>query len=360
MNIIETVLDINDSHYIDSHYPLDKLMLFDIETTGFSPEVTSLYLVGVMFYDTNINNWTMKQFFNDDGLSEVSIIEEFMKFATNFQYIINFNGDGFDIPYICKKLTHYKINYNFNHLTSIDIYKAIRPYKQALYLDNLKQKTIELFLGIDRNDKYSGGDLIKVYNDYLTSKNDKLLKLLLQHNFEDVEGVLLVSDILCYKDLFDGNIDATSATIKDNRFVININITNSIPRRISQGANNILITGLHNNATITLPIIDDTLKFFFKDYKDYYYLPIEDKAIHKSVATYVDKDYREKATKANCYIKKHSKYVMQIKDTVVYGYRYNHNDKITYIDIDDSLLNDIDMLTKYSKHILNYIKKETV
>ncbi len=360
MNIIETILNINESHYLDSHYPLDRLMLFDIETTGFSPETTSLYLIGAMYYDSSINKWIMKQFFNDDGLSENAILEAFMKFTTNYSYIIHFNGDGFDIPYICKKLNQYKLDYNFNHLTSIDIYKAIRPYKNSLYLDNLKQKTIELFLGIDRYDKYSGGDLIKVYTDYLASKNDKLLKLLLQHNFEDVEGVLLVSDILCYKDLFQGNITATSASIKDNNLIININIKNSIPKRISRGVNNVLLTGLHNNATITLPIIDDTLKFFFKDYKDYFYLPAEDTAIHKSVATYVDKDYRERATKSNCYIKKHSKYVMQVKDAVVYGYRYNHNDKITYIDIEDSLLNDIDMLTIYSKHILDYIKKETV
>ena len=42
----------------------------------------------------------------------------------------------------------------------------------------------------------------------------------------------------------------------------------------------------------------DTLKYFYDNYKDYFYLPKEDTAIHKSVATYVDKDFRQKAKTA--------------------------------------------------------------
>lgn len=37
--------------------------------------------------------------------------------------------------------------------------------------------------------------------------------------------------------------------------------------------------------------------------KDYYYLPKEDRAIHRSIACYVDKAYRQKATAATCYIR---------------------------------------------------------
>ena len=46
------------------------------------------------------------------------------------------------------------------------------------------------------------------------------------------------------------------------------------------------------------------LKTFFKDYKDYYYLPAEDTAIHKSVGEFVDKKARVQATARTAYIKK--------------------------------------------------------
>ena len=44
-----------------------------------------------------------------------------------------------------------------------------------------------------------------------------------------------------------------------------------------------------NKIYAEIKIIKDELKFFHTDYKDYYYLPVEDCAIHKSLATFVDK-----------------------------------------------------------------------
>ena len=49
----------------------------------------------------------------------------------------------------------------------MDIYKKIRPYRKLLGLESMKQKAIEQFLGISREDKYTGGQLIEVYRDYL-------------------------------------------------------------------------------------------------------------------------------------------------------------------------------------------------
>ena len=46
------------------------------------------------------------------------------------------------------------------------------------------------------------------------------------------------------------------------------------------------------------------MRHFYSDYKNYYYLPKEDMAIHKSVAAYVDHEYREKCKAYNCYVRK--------------------------------------------------------
>ena len=46
------------------------------------------------------------------------------------------------------------------------------------------------------------------------------------------------------------------------------------------------------------------LKHFYKDYHNYYYLPKEDRAIHKSVGCYVERQYRRTAKASTCYVKK--------------------------------------------------------
>ena len=43
--------------------------------------------------------------------------------------------------------------------------------------------------------------------------------------------------------------------------------------------------------------------------KEYFYLPAEDTAVHKSVASYVDKEFRQKATKDTCYIKQNGDFL---------------------------------------------------
>jgi hypothetical protein len=84
------------------------------------------------------------------------------------------------------------------HMESIDIYKQIRFLKDVLHMENMKQKSVERFLGIHRLDKYSGGDLIKVYQEYVKLPVKTNKQLLLQHNYEDLEGLLDCTSMLAY------------------------------------------------------------------------------------------------------------------------------------------------------------------
>ena len=59
-----------------------------------------------------------------------------------------------------------------------------------------------------------------------------------------------------------------------------------------------------NGLELIVPLVNDTLKYFYPDYKDYYYLIYEDMAVHKSVGEYVERSARKKATAQTCYTKK--------------------------------------------------------
>ena len=355
MEIIKN--QVHDSKYIviSQYYKPEDILLFDIETTGFAAEATMVYLIGCVYFEDG--NFVAKQWFNDDGESESQIICDFMEFTKKFKYIFHYNGDGFDIPYIEKKISRYAYDYSFSGLISIDIYKKIKPFKKLLHLDNLKQKSIERFLGVNRLDKYSGGDLIKVYSDFLASSNPMQKTLLIQHNYDDLEGLLYSCSMLAYTKLFAGCLVVSKMTVRQNKLVFSLKLDYGLPKRITAGISDILITAFKDEGTISVPILDTELKFFFDNYREYYYLPAEDMAVHKSVASFVDRNYRQPAKKDNCYIRKKGYFITQIDSGIMAGYKYGCKDKESFIELADSFLQDIDMLNAYARHILSLIIK---
>ncbi|MCC6093822.1 MAG: hypothetical protein LIV24_02165, partial [Eubacterium sp.] len=56
------------------------------------------------------------------------------------------------------------------------------------------------------------------------------------------------------------------------------------------------------------------MKHFFPDYKNYYYFPAEDQAIHKDIAVYADAGHREKAKASNCYQRADGTFLPQMSE----------------------------------------------
>lgn len=213
---------VNEAHRskfqtLEQFYTPEDLLVFDIETTGFTAEHTALYLIGCAYYKNR--QWNICQWFNQDGRSEADILEQFLSFAMNYKYVITYNGDGFDIPYITKKAKAYGMENTLAHMESIDIYKQIRFLKDVLHMENMKQKSVERFLGIHRLDKYSGGDLIKVYQEYVKLPVKTNKQLLLQHNYEDLEGLLDCTSMLAYCKFKAGCLLVRKMSVRQNRLL---------------------------------------------------------------------------------------------------------------------------------------------
>lgn len=335
---------------LEAYYPPQDILVFDIETTGFTAQTTMLYMIGCAYYEDHV--WKICQWFNQDGLSEQSIVEAFFSFASNYKYLVSYNGDGFDLPYLSKKADLYQLKNPLQDMESIDIYKQIRFLKEILHLENMKQKTIERFLGIHRLDKYSGGDLIKIYQDYLKLPVKTNKQLLLQHNYEDLEGLLDCSSLLAYGKLKAGCLLVRKMSVRQNRLLFSLELEYPLPRRMTLGLQEIVITGFQKEATMNVPILSEELKFYFDNYKEYYYLPAEDMAVHKSVASYVDKNYRENAKKETCYLRKQGYFISQIDEGILSGYKRDCKEKESFIELTDSFLQDLDLLHAYARHII--------
>lgn len=348
------------SHYISSKNPDGSFLFFDIETTGFSPKNTTLYLIGALWYESD--GIHIRQWFNEDGYSEKELLSAFEQHAKAFTHLVHFNGLGFDLPYLREKAKLLQTAFSLDEqLYQMDILKEIRSYKALLSLENLKQVTIEKYLGIERTDTYSGGELINIYQRYVARPDSDKEQLLLLHNHDDLLGMPQISHILNYKAFFE-QIEPANPEIKADGDFITIYFeyqkTISLPKRLICTRKHLHLNALDGRGCLTLPIYKGTLKHFFSDYKQYYYLPLEDMAVHKSVAAFVDTQNKKKATKSTCYIKKTDAFVPCFDSQYSQCFRMDFKDKATYQTLDSILTGTVIEQCTYISQALSAIASD--
>lgn len=339
---------------------LEDILIFDIETTGFSAKNTFCYLIGYLYFKDK--ECYVSQWFADSCDDEPDIISGFFDFSKNFSHLLTYNGNGFDIPYLTQKALIYSIENTLSDKISLDLYKLISPYKKILKLENLKQKSIEHFLEIYREDKYSGGELISIYFDYIKNPDEKSKQLLLLHNSDDLCGLLHILPVLYYTALFNGLFDINGFSVSPYKdfngnmefeFIIDLKFNYSIPKRISFGYEDFYFTGVNYAGKFKIKICSEELKYFYPNYRDYYYLPSEDRAIHKSIAYFVDSKYRTQAKASNCYTKLEGHFLPQYDLLVSPYFKRDYHDKLTFFELNDEFLNNTELMKKYVIYSFN-------
>ena len=169
----------------------EEILFLDIETTGLSPDASSLYMIGVMYFDTAAGSWHIKQFFADNYKSEAEILLAFLNILVNYNYLYHFNGKTFDIPYILNKFRKYNIKPDmhcsriFNNTDteySIDILALIRPLKKLLSIKKPPRLHLSNGLGLHVRTNIMENSLF-LYIPNICSTN--LLPLPRQHNLKN-------------------------------------------------------------------------------------------------------------------------------------------------------------------------------
>lgn len=288
----------------------ERFCFFDIETTGLSAHVSSLYLIGALWHDETDGSFHTKQWFADDYVSEKELITSFTHFLSDFTTLVHYNGSGFDIPYIEKKCISLELPSPFETIKSLDIFREIRSLKPMFDVPNLKLPTVEKLCGFLRTDHLTGKDCIQVYSSFMQKKYFRDAEMeterekLLLHNKEDIIGTYLSAQILAYK--CPGSFERLEPS--DSTVLVSFSSPVSFPfpveREIPLDALTVTVRFEEKQIQLCLPLMQGTLYHYFSDYKNYYYLPAEDTAIHKSVGAYVDASFREPAKASNCHTKK--------------------------------------------------------
>lgn len=333
-----------------------QCLFFDIETTGLSWRRSHLYLLGAVFFEND--TWTHRQWFCQRPGEEKEVLQQFAELLNSHTHLIHYNGNTFDVPYLMHKYTFYRLEQSWDHITQLDLYQRMLPCKKILGLEHMRQKDLEAAAGIHREDPFTGGELITCYQEYLQTGDERLYRTLALHNQEDVEGMLKLLALLTIPRLFQGTLtdSVTVSARADNTVLFHVSLKECVPLKLHLETPWYRLDTNSAGCTITVSAFEGTLKYFFPDYKNYYYLPLEDEAIHKSVGAYVDKEHREKAKAANCYKKITGSFLPQFESIFTPEFFREYRDFPRWFSADEQFFSDPARLTAYANHLFKSVR----
>lgn len=343
--------------YPYNEFDLEDICFFDIETTGLASAASNIYLIGAGYYDKTQKEFNVIQWFADDYDSEKEMLERFVSFADGYKILLQYNGNSFDIPFVRAKCKNHKVDFGvIEKKKHLDIYVALRKYAKPLGLEKKKLKSFEKFIGIEREDEFDGGALIEVYVEYMHNKimrkeNEPLLQLLLLHNYEDIAGLSQVSVLLFLRELGDMHVIFERAELSDDG-TVRLIYSGNFPYDCSFTVEgNIGCQCSQSCIALSVPVKNDTLKYYFADYKDYYYMIEEGNVIHKSVAVYTEPSVRRKAVKSECFVTKTGQFLPVKKpgcfSDKMHIFREDYTSKEYYVEMSERLFNDRIFFEKY-------------
>ena len=169
---------------IFSKYEMSTIAYLDIEATGFDMEYDRIVLISLGYY-LNEDEFKIIQYFAENPYEEESLLKELKKAMGNFQRWCSYNGTAFDEPFIIKKMNRFNLGFRMPS-EHIDLFRIIRPFHKQLGIKGCSLKSVEQFIGIERQDEINGARSVEIYNEYLVEHDEKLKEILMLHNYEDV------------------------------------------------------------------------------------------------------------------------------------------------------------------------------
>ncbi len=216
------------------------------------------------------------------------------------------------------------------------------------------------YMGIHRDDA-GGGELIRVYSEYLKVKDSSMLEDMLEHNLLDITGLLKVMPLLSVSDLFDKPVRAVKARIErasipgnedGHELMLKLKLPSSIPVSLNTMSRGCYFGCRADEGILRVPIFEGELRYYYANYKNYYYFPEEDQAVHKSVSAFADTSLRVQATAETCYTRKTGVYLPEYSDEFAPFFKKTYKTDELYLEFTDSRKTDRSFCSAYAHHIL--------
>ena len=331
-----------------------KVLFFDIETTGLSPYGSELYLIGAAY--VRGGELHLYQWFSESLSDEIPVLTDFSGFLKDFDTLVDYNGETFDVPYMRALYEQYHLPSPFERFHHVDLMKSARRIRPLMNPESLRQKSVEKALGIKREDVYTGGELISVYKEWQRYRDKDLLHDLLLHNEDDVKGLIPILSILSYDELVLGN--GKPERIRTERLSEDLMLLEaSYPFLFPFGHRTERENGLQalfseDSVRLQIPVFSGELKKFLPNPKAYYYLLHEDMIIPKEIGTGVDPKNRVPAKKETCYIRCQDEFIPWFPGLLFDSFKKDLSDKWPMLRLKDVIWEDY--LNAFLKDILTF------
>ncbi len=320
MRMIRNITDSTTYGLSQGNLP-DHHFFLTIDTTGLVPEESHISMIGGgYFLDGSFHSIS---WLNESGLEEKDVLLSFCALMKDLGIttLVTYYGRYFALPFMTVRAKACDLETEFASILSlshIDLYKTARTYRKVFGLTSCRQKKMEAYLGIHRTSTLSGKELIKAYQMFvglnragvrehfskeLLEERDRLYEAITSHNKEQICILARLSALLILDGLRQGII-ADADRVDAQTFTFRVE--GAFPRPLMFENQGMRVTFDGVSGRLTVPVYmasegDYLYKHPYKQVSDYYYLPKEDRAIHKSLAAFVPRGQKEKATADTCY-----------------------------------------------------------
>lgn len=284
-------------------------VLLDIETTGFSPDVSAIFMIGCAYIEGE--NLFLIQWLADtlELSGEQDILTAFSQWLRQYAachektYLFTYNGQNFDLPFLKSRYIQCGLSSPLDSLNIrfFDLYREFLPLKNFWPTRNMKLRTMGMWAGYTYNTAPEGRRLINAYHQYIKIKDSKTMNLLFLHNSDDLKALASLMPVQNYVRLFSGAYAPAGLTSADNALSFYLKPEVSLPAPVTFTAFDCSLSVRPEEIILRVPLYARGLRFYYSDIKNYVYLPEEDYALHRSMTAYIDKSHWQKARRENCY-----------------------------------------------------------
>ncbi|MDO5101068.1 MAG: ribonuclease H-like domain-containing protein [Eubacteriales bacterium] len=298
--------------------------IFDIETTGLAASHHCVYAISLLGFDSDRNEGLLHYLQIEALDEEAQLLATAHQLMNDFPVLISYNGAAFDLPFLEKRCRKLRLPLSFSPKHHVDVYRQLFPYRHSLFPGGMKQVQLEESLGHLRSEFIGGGEVIEYFFIYLQTRSQAAFDHLFRHNTDDVYGLTVLLQYGYLFHLQDPLFWSDSVGFRLNRqeeqnlctftaeqlpFHASLALSWTLPFSPDSGLAPATLTLSRQQLTLSLPLQQNSLYYFFDDYRNYDYLPEEDMAIHRSLSCFVDKQHRRRATKSTAYTKKSDTFV---------------------------------------------------
>lgn len=181
-------VDKYSSKIFDMYLGGKSFAVYDIESTGLSPAYCKVIISGMLFYPGHGDDAKVIQLFADQPDDEAEILRKTSKLLSEVDFIVTYNGRHFDMPFVQKRAEKHHIDFP-NKIYDLDLYLVLNGHSGLReVLPSLSQKNVERYMGLSdsRDDEISGGESVKLYEQYMNTKSFQLEEKILLHNYDDL------------------------------------------------------------------------------------------------------------------------------------------------------------------------------